>query len=308
MMPSSKKIIVIVGPTASGKSDIANVLASQINAEVVSADSMQIYKGMDIGTGKLMPDEQLVKHWGIDICNPNQAYSAALFQKYSRFCFKDIALRGKNTILCGGTGFYVRAAIDNYEFPKGKQTNNEIRDRYQKYLNENGKLALWELLYSLDKESAHIIHKNNSVRVIRALELLENGKSYAQQTKNLSSISQKYKAIFFGLKVDPKILEQRINYRVDKMFENGLVKEVKKLLDQGYRDALTAASAIGYKEIVAYFNNETSLEDAKEQIKISSRRYAKRQRTWFNRDKRINWIEYNNSNLNYAVDTIKSKI
>lgn len=141
-MSDTLKTIVIVGPTASGKSDVANLLASKINGEVVSADSMQIYKGMDIGTGKISPNEQKVKHWGLDIVNPDQAYSAAVYQDYARKCISDIQSEGKTPVICGGTGFYVRAAIDDYKFPKGEQVDNELREKYQKYADENGAHAI----------------------------------------------------------------------------------------------------------------------------------------------------------------------
>lgn len=307
-MLNKKKIVAIVGPTASGKSDLANELACKIEGEVVSADSMQIYECMDIGTGKIPKKEQKVKHWCLNICKPNQAFSAALYQKYSRDCFDKIFKNNKTPVLCGGTGFYIRAAIDDYDFPKGEQVNNSIRDKYIKYSKEHGRKALWELLKKHDNDSAIAIHPNNEIRVIRALELLEEGKSYAKQLENLQNIKQIYDVNLFGLKVDVDILRQRIDERVDKMFDNGLVDEVKNLLDKGYRDAITAASAIGYKEIVRYFDNKYSLDEAKEQIKLATKRYAKRQRTWFNKDKRIKWIEYNNADIKTAINYIIESI
>lgn len=307
-MKSNNKIIVIAGPTASGKSEVANSLALNINGEVISADSMQIYKGMDIGTGKFLPEEQSVKHWGIDICNPDQAYSVALYQKYARDAVEDIFSRGKIPILCGGTGFYIRSVIDDYKFLEGEQTDNPIREKYQKYFDENGSHALWELLKQKDSISAGVIHENNVIRVIRALEMHENGQSYANQVEKLQNINQKYPAVFFGLKVDPQILRNRIDDRVDKMFKNGLINEVKQLLKKGYKDAITAANAIGYKETVKYLDGKCTLDQAKDQIKISSRQYAKRQRTWFNKDKRINWITYDQANIDYAIDFILKNI
>lgn len=303
-MSKEKDIIVIVGPTASGKSDVANELGFRIYGEVVSSDSMQIYKGMDIGTGKILPSVQKVKHWGLDIVNANDPYSAALFQKYSRNCFKDIISRDKIPILCGGTGFYVRAAIDDYDFPKGEQENNPVRDKYKKYLEDHGADELWNLLFSRDPKSAEIIHKNNAVRVIRALEIFDEGKSYFEQVENLQNLPQKVNAKFFGLSVDPEILKTRINNRVDKMMSNGLVEEVKNLLDNNYREALCATSAIGYKEIVSYLDGKIGLDEAIEQIKTSTRQYAKRQRTWFKKDSRIHWIDFNNMDIDSAVKEI----
>lgn len=303
-LKNDKKIIVIAGPTASGKSDVANELSYRINAEVISADSMQIYRGMDIGTGKIPKSQQKVKHWGIDIINPNEAYSAALFQEYSRKCFDDISSRDKRSVLCGGTGFYIRAAIDDYQFPKGKQINNSVREKYKKYLDTHNAHELWELLNKLDPDSAKIIHENNTVRVIRALELNEEGKSYAKQYENLTNIKQKYDAVFFGLRVDPEILRKRIENRVDSMVNGGLIDEVKDLLSKGYRNSLTAANAIGYKEIVRYLDGQISQDEAIDKIKTATKQYAKRQRTWFNKDKRINWIEYNNVCVDDAIEKI----
>lgn len=298
------EIIVVCGPTATGKSDIANDLADKINGEVVSADSMQIYKGMDIGTGKISERTRKVKHWGLDIVEPSTPYSAALFQDYARDAFDKIISKSKTPILCGGTGFYIRAAIDDYDFPKGEQQDNPIREKYNKIAQMHGAHALWEILNEKDKRSAALIHENNVVRVVRALEIFEEGKSYADQVESLQNIKQKYPAKFFGLKVNPEILKNRIDKRVDKMIEAGLVDEVKTLLDQGFKDALTSASAIGYKEIVEHLEGRCSLDEAVKQIKTATKQYAKRQRTWFNKDKRIHWINYNEIDFDSAVKEI----
>lgn len=223
----------------------------------------------------------------MDIVLPNEAYSAALYQSCARDCFKDIADRGKTPILCGGTGFYLRSAIDDYNFCEGEQVDNAVRNKYNKIAEDEGAQKLWELLKEKDPKSAEVIHPNNVVRVVRALEIFEQGKSYAENLDNLQNIKQAYPAKFFGLKVEPEILRNRIDARVDKMIELGLVDEVKGLLDKGYKQALTAASAIGYKEIVAYLDGDCNLDDAIEQIKTATKQYAKRQRTWFNKDKRI---------------------
>lgn len=283
-------IICVVGPTASGKTDLAQAIALSFNGEVVSADSMQIYRGMDIGTGKIPVAERKVAHHGFDLVDPGEAYSAALFQDYARSCFKDIDSRGKRSVLAGGTGLYVRAAIDDYDFPRGEQVDNPIRDYYTAYAEEHGAEALWERLREVDPRSAQVLHYNNVRRVVRAFELLEEGKSYAEQQEKLSSIPQLVPAVFIGLQVDPEILRGRINRRVDKMVDAGLVDEVKSLLDKGFRDGITAQQAIGYKEIVRALDGEISLDEAIEEIKASTRRYAKRQRTWFRKDSRIHWL------------------
>ena len=285
------RVICIVGPTASGKSDIAQDIALHVSGEVVSADSMQIYRGMDIGTGKVPVDQRKVTHHGLDIVDPGQPYSAALFQDYARSCFVDIEGRGKVPILCGGTGFYVRAAIDDYQFPKGEQVGNAIRDHYRAIADSEGAEALWSMLKDVDPESAALIAPADVKRVIRAFELIDDGTSYATQKEKLAHITQAWPAVFLGLHVDPEVLRARIDARVDKMIENGLVNEVNNLIARGFEEAITAPQAIGYKEICAYLRGDCSLEQAAESIKIATHRYAKRQRTWFRKDKRIHWID-----------------
>ena len=296
-MKLSHPVICIVGPTASGKSDLAQRVALALGGEVVSADSMQIYRGMDIGTGKVPPEERLVNHHGLDLVNPGEPYSAALFQSYARSCFEGIDSRGKRAILCGGTGFYVRAAIDDYNFPAGEQMGNETRDRYNELAERIGPQGLWDTLYEQDPESARLIPVNDVKRLVRAFELLEDGTSYARQKEGLKTLAQCVDAIMIGLRVDPEVLRLRIERRVDAMFEAGLVDEVNSLLDAGLREGITAPQAIGYKEVVAALDGETTMDEAVERIKTATRRYAKRQRTWFRKDKRINWLDATNSSL-----------
>ena len=308
---NQQPVICIVGPTASGKTDFAQELAVALDGEVVSADSMQIYRGMDIGTGKIPCSERKVPHWGFDLVDPGQEYSAALFQEYARNAFCDIAKRGKQAILCGGTGLYVRAAIDDYRFPAGAQDDNPVRAKYTAFAQENGNQALWDLLFSIDPESAKEIHPNNVRRVVRAFELREEGASYAQQKNNLKKIPQAIPAIFFGITFDREKLNERIYRRVDMMVENGLVNEVEALLDKGFRDGITAPQAIGYKEIVQAIDGKCTLNEAIEQIKIATRRYAKRQRSWFNQDKRIIWLDGTNATssqlCNAALDYLAQR-
>lgn len=287
----SKPIIVVVGPTASGKSSLAQNLALELDGEVVSADSMQIYKGMDIGTAKLLPKEQLVAHFGFDLIDPGMPFSAALYQSYARTCLCDIDARGKLPILCGGTGFYIRATVDGYEFPAGEQTGNAVRDYYNAYVKEQGSLALWNLLNERDPESAQLIEPRDTKRVVRAFELLEDETSYAEQKRKLASIPQVVPALFIGLSVQPEILNKRIDERVDNMMNNGFLQEVEGLLQKGLRTGITAPQAIGYKELVSVIDGEQSLEEAVESIKIATHQYAKRQRTWFRKDGRIHWLE-----------------
>lgn len=290
-------VICVVGPTASGKSDLAQALACRLEGEVISADSMQIYRGMDIGTGKVPCSERLVEHHGLDLVDPGEPYSAAVFQQYARSCFLDIDQRGKRSVLAGGTGLYVRAAIDDYDFPKGDQVDNPVRERYERYAQEHGAQALWDLLFEHDPESASVLHPNNTRRVVRAFELLAEGKSYAHQKECLKSLGQCVPALFVGLSVEPSLLCERIDARVDAMIASGLVDEVKTLLNAGWRNGITAPQAIGYKEIVAALEGECTFEEAICAIKLATRRYAKRQRTWFRKDARIFWIDANDGDV-----------
>ena len=302
----SQPVIVIVGPTASGKTDVAQEIARRVNGEVVSADSMQIYEGMDIGTGKLPVAERVVPHWGFDIRKPGEAYSASLFQEYARTCFADIDARGKRCVLAGGTGFYVRAAIDDYDFASGEQVGNPVREKWAAFLAEHGSQALWDALNERDAESAAIIHPNNSKRVVRALEMLElDGVSYASQHEGLATLGQVVPALLFGLSVDPELLKNRINARVDSMFEAGLVDEVRALCDQGFTEALTAREAIGYKEVVAALEGRCSMEEASEAIKLATRRYAKRQRSWWRHDERVRWVAADDGDVARMADEIQ---
>ena len=296
-LPLSRLVVCVVGPTASGKTDLAQVVALELNGEVVSADSMQIYEGMDIGTGKIPAHDRVVPHHGFNLVKPGEAYSAALFQGYARNVFRQIDEDSKTSVLAGGTGLYVRAAIDSYDFPSGEQVDNPVRDFYTQYAQEHGAEALWELLSGRDPESAAVLHPNNVRRVVRAFELLEVGESYANQVRNLASLGQDVPAVFVGLQVTPEILRGRINRRVDKMVDLGLVDEVQRLLDEGFREGITAPQAIGYKEIVSALDGEISMEEAIEGIKAATRRYAKRQRTWFRKDKRIIWVDADSGNV-----------
>lgn len=292
-MSSAAPVICIVGPTASGKSELAQRLAVALDGEIVSADSMQIYRGMDIGTGKVLPSERRVPHFGLDLVDPGTSYSAALFQPYARACFADIRSRGHVPFLVGGTGLYVRAAIDDYRFPEGEQVDNPVREHYTRIAEEQGSDALWRLLEQRDPASADVIHPHNVRRVVRAFELLEEGKSYAAQKEALQHIAPYEQALFIGLAVDADLLRARINRRVDAMVEEGLVDEVTTLLQEGFREGLTAGQAIGYKEIVTALDGQCTLAEAIDAIKLATRRYAKRQRTWFRKDTRIRWIDAN---------------
>lgn len=297
----SKTVICVVGPTASGKSALAQLIAESIGGEIVNADSMQIYRGMDIGTAKVTPEHRTVAYHCIDIVDPGEPFSASLFQSYARDAIEDILHRGKVPILVGGTGFYVRAAVDDYDFPKGEQLNDPVRIKWQKFLEKNGAQALWDELNHLDAESAAIIHPNNTKRVIRALELNEQGIRYADQVESLKKIPEFYPSVQIGLKCDRDVLYSRIEDRVDQMRKDGLEEEVKGLIEQGFVDAVTANQAIGYKEIASAISGDISMDEAYDQIKKATRRYAKRQISWFGQDDRISWIDCTDGNIASAL-------
>lgn len=307
-MAEAAPVICIVGPTASGKTDAAQLVAAALGGEVVSADSMQIYKGMDIGTGKLPVSERIVPHHGFDLVQPGEPYSAALFQIYARACFSDIAARGRCPVLCGGTGLYVRAAIDAYEFPAGEQVGNPVRERWTAFAEAHGAQALWDELQRRDPDSAAVVHPNNVRRVVRAFELLAEGRSYAEQKRNLAAVPPAVDAVQFGLAVTPEVLNARIDARVDAMMEAGLVDEVRGLLDAGLREGLTAPQAIGYKEIVEALEGRCSMGEAVAAIKQATRRYGKRQRTWFRRDGRIRWIDADAGDAHAVAREILSQL
>lgn len=284
------KILCVVGPTASGKTDYAVKLALKCGGEVVSCDSMQIYKHMDIGTAKPTADEMKgVKHHMIDIIEPNESFSVARFSEMARECIDDILLRGKMPVLCGGTGLYFDSTINNINFIQ-MDTDEEYRKDLESAAKEFGNEYVYKILKRVDEESAESIHPNNLKRVIRALEIYKTtGKKKSELDKEQLS-EPLYEPEITGLMRDREVLYDRINKRVDIMMEKGLVEEVSELIKMGIDTDATSMQAIGYKEIIEYLDGKTSLSDAVDKIKRESRRYAKRQLTWFKRNEKINWI------------------
>lgn len=289
MESPSQSIVCIQGPTASGKSSLAEILAQRLDGEIVSADSMQIYRGMDIGTAKVPVHERTVPYHCIDIVDPGTSYSAALFQSDARAAIGQIELRGRTPVLCGGTVFYVRAVLDDMNFAPGEQ-DSELRTSLTELARSKGPGAVHARLAELDPESAAQIHPNNVKRVIRALEMHEEGESYARRKTAFKTVPPFLSSIKFALSMERASLYERINERVDAMFEDGLVDEVRALLDEGFREGLTAPQAIGYKEVVAYLDGAIYKSEAAEQIKQATRRYAKRQLSWLRSDPDIIWL------------------
>ncbi len=289
MATSVDTLLCIQGPTASGKSALAELMAARLDGEIISADSMQIYRGMDIGTAKVPPDERRVPYHCIDILDPGQPYSAALFQRDARAAVDDIRARNKLPIICGGTGLYVRAALDDMDFAPGNE-GSTVRQKYEQLAEELGDDGLHALLAQRDAESAALIHPHNVRRVVRALEMLEEGESYAARKHAFATLPAHMPSVKLALDVDRQLLYERIDKRVDVMVSTGLVDEVKRLLESGFRNGLTAPQAIGYKEIVAHLEGDVTLEEAVAQIKQATRRYAKRQLSWLRRDSEIIWL------------------
>jgi tRNA dimethylallyltransferase len=284
-------VIAVVGPTGVGKTAAAEDLAVRLGGEIVSADSMQVYRGMDIGTAKHPRDSWKVPHHCVDQVDPGTPYSAALYQRDARARIDDVAARGKVPVLVGGTGLYVRAALDEMRFPAGHAAS-QTRSALQSELDAHGPEALYALLVERDPDAAALIHRNNTRRVLRALETLEDaGVSYADTKESFAERVPHYAATYIGLTADRDVLYARIDARVDAMLDAGLLEEVSGLLEAGYRGALTAAQAIGYKELVPVIDGSGDLASAVTAIKQASRRYAKRQLTWFRADPRVHWLD-----------------
>lgn len=293
----SPDVIAIVGPTASGKSAIAEELALRLGSSVVSADSMQVYRGMDIGTAKTPPAERKVPLLCVDIVDPQDTFSVAEYAVCAHRSIDELVDERKRTaVVCGGTGLYVRAALEDMQFPRGEQVNNPVRERYRKLAEEIGAQALHDRLRDVDPESAALIHPHNVRRVIRAFELHEQGLSYAEQHKGLHEYDFRRPTLMVGLDMPRDMLYERINARVDQMVERGLVDEVSSLVGKGLAQALTSRQAIGYKEIIEALSSsgdrDEAIASAIETIKTRSRRYAKRQLTWFRADPRVTWMPY----------------
>ncbi len=300
-------VVSIVGPTASGKSSLAEVLACELGTSVVSMDSMQVYTGMDIGTAKTPVNERKAPLLMVDVAPVSKDYSVQLFQTDARRCIDGLLAQGRPVILCGGTGFYLNAVINDMDFVHGEKGSSR-RKGYEKMLEEQGSEALYRLLVSRDEKSAALIHPNNSRRVIRALEMLDEGDHYSEQNAELHNKQPYYDAKIWGLTMDRARLYERINQRVDQMVAAGLVDEAKGLVGQGLTRESTAGQAIGYKEILDVFEGESSLEDAIEAIKQRSRRYAKRQLSWFRHDERVQWIDLDVTSQDEAAKLILASL
>jgi tRNA dimethylallyltransferase len=285
----AKKLIFIVGPTAIGKTGISFELAKLIECEIISCDSMQVYRGMNIGTSK--PAKVLlgsIPHHLIDIIEPYEEFSVAQFRTLAVKAIDDIISRGKTPLLVGGSGLYVKVLIDGiFEAPV---TDRELRQRLQEEAEEFGSGALYTHLIQVDAEGAQSIHPNDLRRIIRALEVYEKAKApISELRKKTSGLGEQYDVRIFGLNMERPALYRKIDERVDQMFSEGLINEARALMDG--RLSLTASQALGYREAFGYLAGEYDIEEAKRLVKRNTRHFAKRQLTWFRRDTRVGWIE-----------------
>lgn len=287
-----KPLIVIGGPTASGKTGLSIKLAKKINAEIISADSMQVYKYMDIGTAKVTKEEmEGIPHYLIDEFYPDEEFNVSIFKTRAKQCIDDIHSRGKIPVLVGGTGFYIQAVVNDNNF---EETDNDTsyRESLYKLAQEKGNDFIYCMLKEADPLSAERIHKNNVKRVVRALEYYkQTGIPISVHNELEKQRKSPYDVKYFILTMDREFLYKRINLRVDKMLEQGLIEEVKKLLDMGYSKNLVSMQGVGYKEIIPYLEGEYSLETAIEDLKQATRHLAKRQLTWFNHQCQGEWFK-----------------
>ena len=300
-------LVVIAGPTASGKTALSVELAKRLGGEIVSADSMQIYKYMIIGTAKPTEEEkQGIPHHMMDFLEPTVNFSVADYCEMAHKIIADIYSRGKLPIIVGGTGLYIDSLVTNVDFGE-TDSDNTIRCELEEMAEKQGNQAVYDLLCEIDSETAQKYHPNNLRRVIRAIEFYrvtgQTISSHAKEEKN-----SPYNSVYFCINWDREVLYDRINRRVDIMVRDGLINEVTDLLKRGYDRSLTSMQGIGYKEFYDYFDGNISLEEVLEQIKQNSRRYAKRQLTWFRRNKDIHWLEYNEGMIENAINIIKNTI
>ena len=298
------KVIVICGATATGKSDIALDIAEQIGAEIINADSMQLYAGMDIGTAKLsVAQRRGIPHHLLDVLSVKQDSTVAWYQQLAREQISEIHSRNQHVVLVGGTGLYIKAVLDDLNFP---DTNPEVRTRLESEAEEYGADSLFARLQDLDPAAALAIDRANTRRIIRALEVIEiTGKPFTANLPREDS-SRFPDALQFGLVMEREHLRERIDLRVEKMWEQGFVAEVDALIADGILEGSTAQRALGYSALISMRAGEMTEEEAKEETKRSTRQYARRQETWFSRDARIQWIAPHQPRLETIMQKINS--
>ena len=292
-MTEKKPLVILTGPTAVGKTALSIKLASEIGGEIISADSMQVYRQMDIGSAKIKPEEMDgIPHHLIDILEPEEEFNVCLFEKLALEAMEQIYERGHIPVVVGGTGFYIQALLYQIDFTEEEETDTAFRDKLWQLGEEKGNHYLHELLRKVDPESAEEIHENNRKRVIRALEFYENsGKPISTHNKEQRQKTSAYNSCYFVLTDDRKKLYERIESRVDQMLSKGLVDEVRTLKERGCNASMVSMQGLGYKEILEYLDGRCSLLEAVEKIKKETRHFAKRQLTWFRREKDVIWLD-----------------
>lgn len=308
------KLVILTGPTAVGKTHLSIQLAKKINGEIISADSIQVYKGMDIGSAKITKEEtDGIPHHLIDILEPKEEFNVHIFKKLATKAINDISSRGKIPIIVGGTGFYIQAVLYDINFDD-TETDYEYREYLEQLAKDKGNAFLHDMLKEVDPESAAAIHCNNLKRVIRALEYYkQTGKKISEHNEKERENKSPYNFAYFVLNDKRDKLYNRINQRVDIMFDNGLLKEMETLIAKGYTRDLVSMQGIGYKELFNYFDGKTSLDETKELIKKNTRHFAKRQLTWFRREKDVTMLNIDEFNydrlkvLNEMLNFLKNK-
>ena len=314
MSTDRKPLIVLTGPTAVGKTDLSIALAKAVNGEIVSCDSMQVYRGMDIGSAKIRPEEtEGVPHHLIDVLDPDEDFDIVKFQRMALEAMDGIYERGNIPVLTGGTGFYIQAVTRRIDFTENAE-DSSYRRELERAAFEKGPEYLHNLLMEADPESALAIHPNNIKRVIRALEFYHTDRVRISEHNQAQRQNETpYNLAYFVLNEPRELLYEKINLRVDQMMEDGLPAEVSALREKGIRKGMTSMQGIGYKEILAFLDGEYPLEEAVRVLKRNTRHFAKRQLTWFRREKDVIWIqkelfEYNNDNiLEYIISTLMDK-
>ncbi|TLP91416.1 tRNA (adenosine(37)-N6)-dimethylallyltransferase MiaA [Staphylococcus xylosus] len=303
-------LIVLVGPTAVGKTEFSIELAKKVNGEIISGDSMQVYKHMDIGTAKITQDEMSgVPHHMIDILEPDENFSAYEFKNRAQRLIKEITTRGRVPIIAGGTGLYIQSLIYNYDFEDetiSEQKSLEIEAKLDE-LDQLSNEALHQYLASFDEVSAQDIHPNNRKRVRRAIQYYLKTKKLLSSRKKVQQFTENYDTLLLGIEMSRDILYQKINKRVDIMLERGLLSEVQQLVDNGYETS-QSMQAIGYKEIVPVIKQELSLDEATEKLKQHSRNYAKRQMTWFKNKLDVLWLDREKMSLSLMLEEVSVQI
>lgn len=310
-MNDKKPLVILTGPTAVGKTELSIKLAKAINGAIISADSMQIYKHMDIGTAKITKQEMAgIAHFLVDELEPSEEFNVVIFQQKAKQAIDEIYSLGKIPIIVGGTGFYIQSVLYDIDFT---ENNNDIE--YRQYLEqlakEKGSGYIHEMLKQVDEISARDIHANNVKKVIRALEYYkQTGKPISKHNEEQSQNESPYNFIYFVLNNDRELLYQRIDKRVDDMVEKGLFDEVKKLKDIGYDKSYVSMQGIGYKEVFDYLNSDISYEDSIYILKRNTRHFAKRQLTWFKREKNVTWMNYQdyNNSCDNILDAMLDKL